>query len=142
MTTPKIPAEIARITVEKVLPTHFAKSRGPGRPVFELVPAKGGEILADYVLFEETMKKAKVPWLCFDKMTSQERRILTAHLRAIRDRKLSYKCPETAQPVKSLSQLLFHGKCCGEGCRHCPYELEACVEKKKRSLIWNGAFYT
>uniref|UniRef100_A0A914I7W0 Uncharacterized protein n=1 Tax=Globodera rostochiensis TaxID=31243 RepID=A0A914I7W0_GLORO len=124
-----------------MLPTHFAKSRGPGRPVFELVPGRGGELLADYVLFEETMKKTKVTWHCFDKMSGQERRILTAHMRAIRDRKLFYKCPETAQPIKTLSQLLFQGKCCGEGCRHCPYELDVCDEQKKRSLIWNGAYY-
>jgi hypothetical protein len=127
---------------ENAFPTHFAKSRGIGRPVYALVPGRKGELLADYVLFEESMKRTKVPWLCFTKMTTRECIIYTSHLKAIEARKLFYKCPFSGHIIKTACQLLLDGKCCGEGCRHCLYDLEGCNEELKKSLIWNGAYYT
>ncbi|KAF7634060.1 hypothetical protein Mgra_00006585 [Meloidogyne graminicola] len=73
---------------ENSFPTHFAPSRGIGRPIYSLIPGPKGELLADYVLFEETMKRQRVPWLNYNKMTSEERTIYLAHYKAIEERKL------------------------------------------------------
>lgn len=126
---------------ENAFPTHFVKSRGIGRPVYALLPGPKGELLGDYVLFEETMKRQKVPWKCYQKMTSEERTIYIKHYKAVEARKLMYKCPITGNIVKTVSQLIYNGKCCGEGCRHCPYELEECDMITRKSLLWNGAYY-
>ena len=34
----------------------FAKPRGSGKKIYELVPYKDGEMIADYVLFEDSIK--------------------------------------------------------------------------------------
>jgi hypothetical protein len=119
----------------------FAKPRGIGKKIFGLVPWKNGEMLADYVLFEESMKRTETPWLDYDGMTREERDIYIAHLNAVKDRKLSYIDPKTKLSVMTVSQLLYQGKCCGNGCRHCPYELENASEDVKKNRKWNGAFY-
>lgn len=126
---------------ENAYPIHFAKARGFGSSLYSLVPGKNGKLLADYVLFEESMKKVKVPWICYNKMTSQERTIYIKHLKTVEARELFYKCPFTGEEIKTITQLIYDGKCCGIGCRHCPYNLEECDQKTKKSLIWNGAYY-
>uniref|UniRef100_A0A915A8I9 Large ribosomal subunit protein uL14 n=1 Tax=Parascaris univalens TaxID=6257 RepID=A0A915A8I9_PARUN len=103
----------------------FATPRGPNKKVYKTVEGKNGELLADYVLFEDSINKAKVTWDEYSSLTSEERDIYMAHLKALRERKLSYKDPKTGFHVMCLSQLLLNGKCCGNGCRHCPYEHEA-----------------
>lgn len=138
---PKPDFEKPMLARENAFPSHYVKSRGPGRPVYALVPGQKGELLADYVLFEETMKRVKVPFLCYQRMTSEERTIYVKHMKAVEAKKLWYKCPLTGQIIKTVSQLLYDGKCCGEGCRHCVYGLEACDEQKRKSLVWNGAYY-
>lgn len=119
----------------------FAQRRGPGFKVYSLVQWKNNEMIADYVLFEDSMAKCKVPWLSYNGMTSDERSIYLAHYKAVQDRKLSYVCPVTKTTHKSVSQLLYEGTCCGEGCRHCPYELQNCNEKMRKIILWNGAYY-
>jgi hypothetical protein len=119
----------------------FAALRGPGHPVYGLVPWIGGEMIADYVLFEASMEKARVPWVKYDALTTQEKTVYVEHMKALHARRLSYKCPMIKQTFKTVSQLLYEENCCGEGCRHCPYELEQCPDKVKKSLVWNGAFY-
>ncbi|KAL7072679.1 hypothetical protein ACQ4LE_007876 [Meloidogyne hapla] len=135
------PKQIIKLNKENSFPTHFAPSRGIGRPIYSLIPGPKGELLADYVLFEETMKRQRVPWLCYYKMTSEERTIYIKHFKAIEARKLWYKCPFTGFIIDTISKLLFNGRCCGNGCRHCPYQLEGCNEEIKKSLVWNGAYY-
>ena len=98
-------------------------------------------MIADYVLFEESMKFAEAPWPDYDSMTKDERAIYMEHLKAVKDRKLSYIDPKTKYSVMTVSQLLYNGKCCGNGCRHCPYELENVSEDIRRFRQWNGAFY-
>uniref|UniRef100_A0A915DPZ4 Large ribosomal subunit protein uL14m n=1 Tax=Ditylenchus dipsaci TaxID=166011 RepID=A0A915DPZ4_9BILA len=115
---------------ENAFPT-FAKLRGPGHKVFSLIPYKEGEMLADYVLFEESMLKSKVSYLKYKAMTRDEKNVYMAHLKAIQLRKLSYECPLTKKSHKTVSQLLYQGECCGQGCRHCPYELDYCDDKIK-----------
>jgi hypothetical protein len=75
---------------ENFFPTHFAPSRGIGRPIYSLIPGPKGELLADYVLFEETMKRQRVPWLCYNKMTGEEKTIYIEHFKAIEARRLWY----------------------------------------------------
>ncbi|GMS84891.1 hypothetical protein PENTCL1PPCAC_7066, partial [Pristionchus entomophagus] len=87
------------------------------------VKGRGDEILADYVLFEEAIQRVKVEWRKYDGLTSEERNIHMKHIQSIEERKLSYKDPVTGYVVLNTSQLLVNGKCCGNGCRHCPYEL-------------------
>lgn len=98
-------------------------------------------MLANYVLFEDSMKKCKVSWLNYNAMTSEERTIYLDHYKAVQEKKLEYKCSLTKKIHKTVSQLLYNDKCCGEGCRHCPYELENCNDTIKKSLIWNSAYY-
>jgi len=123
-----------------VLPI-FSTPRGPGHVTFGLVKWKFGELRADYILFEESMKISKLSWIAYDSLTTEEKSAYVEHMKAIHDRKLSYWCPQTKELFKTVSQLLFDGQCCGTGCRHCPYQLENCPDSIKKSLVWNGAFY-
>nr|CAD2165957.1 unnamed protein product [Meloidogyne enterolobii] len=52
-----------------------------------------------------------------------------------------YKCPFTGFIIDTISKHLYDGRCCGNGCRHCAYQLEGCNEEVKSSLVWNGAYY-
>ncbi|EFP07543.1 hypothetical protein CRE_26146 [Caenorhabditis remanei] len=115
------------------------KSTGPG---YELVEHKKGELLANYTLFEAAVNKAKVPWVNYDGLTSEERTIHMAHMRAINDRKLTYLDPKTGYTVFTISHHLKRGKCCGSGCRHCAYEMVNAKEEIRSQKVWNGAFYT
>jgi len=121
----------------------FAQPRGPGHKVYSLVPLKkdGSEMLADYVLFEDSMLRSKVPYTNYKVLDSDERAVYVAHLKAIEARKLEYKCPLTKQLYKTISQLLYDGKCCGVGCRHCPYSLSGCSDEVRRKTVWTGAYY-
>lgn len=105
------------------------------------MPWKDGEMLADYVLFEDSIKKSEIPWLDYTHLSTDERDIYIAHLKAIEARQLTYEDPTTKQVVFTVSHHLYRGDCCGNGCRHCPYGLENASEKVRRSKIWNGAFY-
>ncbi|MCO4761170.1 MAG: hypothetical protein KC502_06675 [Myxococcales bacterium] len=51
-------------------------------------------------------------------MDEQARR----HEEAVRDRKPGYVDPETGFRVTSVIGHLKRGYCCGEACRHCPFE--------------------
>lgn len=35
----------------------------------------------------------------------------------------------------TASYLLYRGYCCGNGCRHCPYQYEAVPEPRRTELI-------
>lgn len=119
----------------------YAKPRGSGKSVYKTEIGDDGHRVANYVLFEDSMAKAKVPWQFYSAMTAEERDIYMAHLKALRERRLSYKDPKTGYVVMSVSQLLLNGKCCGNGCRHCPYKHENATPEIRKSKKWNGAFY-
>jgi hypothetical protein len=75
-------------------------------------------------------------------MTKAEKTIYIAHVKAVEARKLEYVDPHDKKSVhKTVSFHLHQRKCCGEGCRHCPYELEACDPEIKQHLVYNGAYY-
>ncbi|CAI2343111.1 unnamed protein product [Caenorhabditis sp. 36 PRJEB53466] len=115
------PAQGIKLSKSDAAPVYYKpKSTGPG---YELVEHKKGELIANYTLFEAAVNKAKVPWVNYDGLTSEERSIHMAHMRAINDRKLTYLDPKTGYTVFTISHHLKRGKCCGSGCRHCAYEL-------------------
>lgn len=119
----------------------YAKPRGTGKNVYKTEIGEDGQQIANYVLFEDSMAKAKVVWRAYSGMTTDERDIYMTHLKAIRERRLSYKDPKTGSQVKTVSQHLLRGKCCGSGCRHCPYQHANATVEIRKSKIWNGAFY-
>ncbi|VDK57739.1 unnamed protein product [Anisakis simplex] len=119
----------------------YAQPRGTGHKVYKTERGKNGELLADYVLFEDSMNKAKVTWNQYSTLSSEERDIYMAHLKALRTRRLWYKDPKSGYRVMCSSQLLLNGKCCGNGCRHCPYQHENAKPEIRKRRKWNGAFY-
>jgi len=46
-----------------------------------------------------------------------------------------YYLNEDGYLVFTASFLLKRGYCCGNGCRHCPYEYEAVPEPKRSELL-------
>ncbi|KAI6232927.1 60S ribosomal protein L23 [Aphelenchoides fujianensis] len=75
-------------------------------------------------------------------MTKREKDVYMAHLRAVEARKLEYRDPHDKKAThKTVAALLYAGECCGEGCRHCPYELDACSEETRKRLVFNGVYY-
>ncbi|CAG9534615.1 unnamed protein product [Cercopithifilaria johnstoni] len=119
----------------------YAKSRGTGKNIYKTEIGEDGQIIANYVLFEDSMAKAKVAWQTYSEMTAEERDIYMAHLKAVRERRFSYKDPNKGFPVMTVAQHLLRGECCGSGCRHCPFQHENAELQIRKSKIWNGAFY-
>lgn len=119
----------------------YAKPRGTGKNIYKTEIGEDGQQIANYVLFEDSMAEAKVAWQIYSVMTAEERDIYMAHLKAIRERRFSYKDPKKGSVVMTVSQHLLRGKCCGSGCRHCPYQHENAALHIRKSKIWNGAFY-
>lgn len=109
--------------------------------MYSTVQGEKRELLADYVLFEDSIQKAKVPWVSYTRLGSSERTIYMVHLKAVKQHKLTYKDPETGYTVMAISQLLLNGKCCGNGCRHCPYGHVNMDPVKRKKMKFNGAFY-
>lgn len=129
--------ELSRETAAPI----YAKPRGTGKNIYKTEIGEDGQRIANYVLFEDSMAKAKVAWETYTGMTADERDIYMAHLKALRERRLSYKDPKKGVSVMTVSQHLLRGKCCGSGCRHCPFQHENAALQIKKSKIWNGAFY-
>uniref|UniRef100_A0A0R3S2N0 Large ribosomal subunit protein uL14m n=1 Tax=Elaeophora elaphi TaxID=1147741 RepID=A0A0R3S2N0_9BILA len=115
----------------------YAKPRGTGKNIYKTEIGEDGQQIANYVLFEDSMAKAKVAWQTYSGMTAEERDIYMAHLKAIRERRFSYKDPKGGFSVKTVSQHLLRGKCCGSGCRHCPFQHENAALQIRKSKIWN-----
>ena len=125
----------------KAAPQFYAPRGNGKQDAFALVPWKNGEQVANYPLFEESIQRSKIPWNIYDGLTSEERGVYLAHLRAVEERRLTYTCPITKATVMTISQLLFNGKCCGNACRHCPYEHENVPTDRKGEKIWNGVYF-
>ncbi|VDK86247.1 unnamed protein product [Litomosoides sigmodontis] len=128
------------LSPEKAAPI-YAKPRGIGKNIYKTEIGEDGQRVANYVLFEDSMAKARVAWKTYSEMTSEERDIYMEHLKAVRERRFSYKDPKGGFLVMTVSQHLLRGKCCGSGCRHCPYQHENAALQIRKSKIWNGAFY-
>lgn len=133
------PVQGIKLSKSEAAPVYSKpRSTGPG---YELVEHKKGEMIANYTLFEAAVNKAKVPWVDYDGLTSEERTIHMAHMKAINDRKLTYIDPKTGYTVFTISHHLKREKCCGSGCRHCAYEMVNAKEEVRSTKVWNGAFY-
>ena len=57
-----------------------------------------------------------------------------AHRCAVMQGRKSYIDPFTGYSVFTQLAALERGKCCGSGCRHCPYEHERVPERRRRNL--------
>ena len=77
----------------------------------------------------------------YKSFSSHERDIFMAHMMAVQRRQLSYLDKKTGFDVLTVTQLIYNEECCGNGCRHCPYEHENCTEEVKNATTWNGSFY-
>eukprot|EP01134_Creolimax_fragrantissima_P007444 CFRG7444T1 len=55
--------------------------------------------------------------------------------------KLSYKDPKTGYSVFTKIAHLKRGKCCGSGCRHCPYAHENVKNLKKKMAVMSSPAY-
>jgi Family of unknown function (DUF5522) len=53
---------------------------------------------------------------------SRKEAILAAHAAAVAAGDAGYLDPETGLFVLTAATLAGRGECCGQGCRHCPYE--------------------
>lgn len=47
-----------------------------------------------------------------------------AHEQAVADGAMNYTDPDTGLTVFTSLALTLQGRCCGSGCRHCPYDEE------------------
>lgn len=56
---------------------------------------------------------------------TEEERIQQAHDTALRRGDAGYLDPRTGLFVLTARYLADRGRCCGSGCRHCPYPPEA-----------------
>lgn len=59
-------------------------------------------------------------------------RILAAHARAVEAGQSMYADPETGLHVLTAGYLAERGRCCGNGCRHCPYVRDAGGDQSRR----------
>ncbi|HEY8081797.1 MAG TPA: DUF5522 domain-containing protein [Acidimicrobiales bacterium] len=48
--------------------------------------------------------------------------VRAAHDAAVREGSATYVDPESGATVFTSAYLLEQGRCCGSGCRHCPYD--------------------
>lgn len=119
----------------------YATPRTRPSDAYALVSGKGGTQISNYILFEDSIAKCKVKWTAYDALTSEERTIYMAHMRAVEERQLQYTDPKTKNVVFTVSHHLHRGECCGNGCRHCPFELKSATDDVKKQRVWNGAFY-
>lgn len=108
---------------------------------YHLEEGKNGGKLANYVLFEDSIQRATIPWNAYDSLTSEERDIYMDHLKAVKERELTYVDKKTKYEVFTVCHHLMKKKCCGNGCRHCPYDMQNASQEIRNSKVWNGAFY-
>ncbi|KXJ16662.1 uncharacterized protein C1orf53 [Exaiptasia diaphana] len=74
------------------------------------------------------------------KLSEEEKEIYYRHLEACQNGESMYKDPATGYAVFTE---IFHkqrNSCCGNGCRHCPYNHEN-VPASRRTTKFNSAFY-
>ncbi|CAH1785486.1 unnamed protein product [Owenia fusiformis] len=75
------------------------------------------------------------------KLTEAEKLIYTLHSKALKNGKNMYIDPETGYNVMTRQFHLKRGKCCGNACRHCPFD-QCNVPVEARTKTFNTAFYT
>ncbi|XP_033731360.1 uncharacterized protein LOC117320974 isoform X2 [Pecten maximus] len=76
----------------------------------------------------------------YSRLSPQEREIHKFHKKAVMEKQLFYTDPCTGYQVMSRYAHLKRGDCCGNACRHCPYEHKRVADNAK-NMIFNSAFY-
>ncbi|CAL1545447.1 unnamed protein product [Lymnaea stagnalis] len=75
------------------------------------------------------------------KLNETEKLIHKKHVDALQKRLDTYKDPSTGYTVITRLQHLKRGSCCGNACRHCPFNHKA-VAADKPIKTFNTAFYS
>ncbi|XP_076359724.1 uncharacterized protein C1orf53-like isoform X1 [Tachypleus tridentatus] len=74
-------------------------------------------------------------------LSEKEKEIYEIHKEAVQKGKLSYTDPTTGYLVMTGLYHFVRGYCCGNGCRHCPYNHERAPPHIKIRRKFNSAFY-
>ncbi|CAG0922045.1 unnamed protein product [Notodromas monacha] len=74
-------------------------------------------------------------------LSPAERLIRDLHLKAISEGHFTYDDPETGLKVLTRLRHFLKGRCCGNACRHCVYDLENAPEELKRKRRFNSSFW-
>ncbi|XP_078500117.1 uncharacterized protein C1orf53 homolog [Lissotriton helveticus] len=90
---------------------------------------------------QATVPTARSPGDTADGLAESDRRIVEAHDKACRAHQENYVDPETGYFVFTKFAHLQRGKCCGCGCRHCPYG-QVNVKDPAKKKQFNSFFYT
>ncbi|KAI0230807.1 hypothetical protein LSAT2_018832 [Lamellibrachia satsuma] len=75
------------------------------------------------------------------KLNEKQKRIHAEHLKAIKEGRSWYLDPETGYEVFTILSHLTRGRCCGNACRHCPYQHTEVCDNSKITTTFNSAFY-
>ncbi|VDP15646.1 unnamed protein product [Soboliphyme baturini] len=101
----------------------------------------GKRIKLPFNMWKVSMQKCQVTYDDYTKLDPDRRDIVTAHWISVRNHQLTYNDPKTKYLVMNVTQHLLRGKCCGNNCRHCPFNHENVPEHLRNQKKWNGAFY-
>ena len=67
--------------------------------------------------------------------------VLGSGNRRVEETLLREYCICAGYQVATVSQLLYNADCCGNACRHCPYNHANVNKPVRKSKTWNGAFF-
>jgi len=101
----------------------------------------GKTVRVPFRLWQIAIRKCYIPHQSYKDLTLDEREIYVWHMEAVQNRKLTYKDPKTKNLVMTITALILQEKCCGNACRHCPYEHVNVPEATRHKKVFNGAFY-
>lgn len=76
----------------------------------------------------------------YSRLSPLEREIHKRHKEAVMEKQFFYIDPCTGYQVMSRYAHLKRGDCCGNACRHCPYQHKRVADDEKK-MIFNSAFY-
>eukprot|EP00117_Sycon_ciliatum_P032034 scpid90083/ scgid0621/ len=77
----------------------------------------------------------------YQKLSDEHQDIAFAHHTSMQLREKFYRDPETGNYVQTSFSHRNRGKCCGCGCRHCPFMHTNVADDKKGEKSFNGLFY-
>ena len=97
--------------------------------------------MAGFRLWKKGIDLAQTSQLEYQRLSNIEREIYIEHIKAVQKRKMTYTDPYTGNTVQTVLRLILNGECCGNGCRHCPYDHEKVPQEVRTKKSWNGAYY-
>lgn len=134
------PVDKAQLDMDKAAPVFAPPT--PESHIYPVVEGPKGVPIASFRLYRLAIDYAnQTPGLKYNHLHIDEKRVYMAHMTAVQKRQLSYKDPKTGASVMTVAQLIANGKCCGNACRHCPYDLANVPEDIRKTKLWNGAFW-